>query len=462
MSEIHHPRWSRRRVLSATSAGVLLLALAPVTMASVDGPTEPRDTDFVCQEPYEDEFEDVADDNTHYENILCAAEHEVARGHTDGTYRPGNSVRRDQMASFIVRLIETAGNEELEEGDEDFDDVPEDNEHYENINKLAAIEVVEGFEDGTYRPRESVTRDQMASYIGRAISYLDNDDARDGSEPPAATDDHFEDVGTTSPHHGAISALAEQRIVVGDGEGTYNPRRDVRRDQMASFLMRGYDYAAEAGLVDPLGPSVMGAGTLSSDRIQVGFDDGVEVLEVTGFRVYGDEACAEQVAQGSAAQGGGPFVDVELTDDLTAGEDHWLALEGRSVENGDGYPNVPSDCIELLGGPLGGDDGDNGDNGDNGENGENGENGDEASPAEQFCDEVIANLGEDQAEQCHEMAEEYFGDEENGDNGDNGEEPSPGEQFCDEVVEEFGEEFAEECHEFVEDDGDENGDNDDA
>lgn len=355
MSATHSPRRSLRRALSLASAGALLLALAPAGVAGAQTPEEPRDIGFVCQEPYEAEFDDVGEDNTHFEPIVCAADYEIARGHPDDTYRPSNSVRRDQMASFVVRLIETAGDEELEEGDEGFDDVDEDSEHAANINKLVNIEVVEGFEDGTYRPRETVTRDQMASFIRRAIAYLDNEDARDDSAPPAAAE-QFDDIGSASPHYDAANALAAQRIVVGDGEGTYQPRNDVRRDQMASFLMRGYDYAAEARLVEAPGPEVVGAGTLASDRIEVGFDDGVEVTDVEGFRLYTDDACSEEFTHGAGHGGGGPFVDVELADAMDAEEDYFFQLDGYSVEGSEGFPNVPSECLDLSGGPISGDD----------------------------------------------------------------------------------------------------------
>jgi hypothetical protein len=362
------PRRTPRRALSAAAASVLLVAAAPVTVAQDDDGIEPRDTSLVCQEPYESDFDDVSEANAHHDNILCAADHQIARGHADGTYRPANSVRRDQMAAFITRLIEQASGEELEEGDEDFDDVPDDNTHVADIRKLAAIDVVEGFGDGTYRPAQFVSRDQMASFIARAISYLDNEDARDGSEPPEADEDHFDDVGSESPHHAAINALAEQGVVAGDGAGTYRPRSDVRRDQMASFLMRGYDYAVQAGLVAPPlplpngddngddgdngdeaeGPSVMGAGQTGSDSIGVGFDTSVDVVDVSQFKVYGDEACETEVSAGTDSSGVGFFANVTLSAELGEGHD-WLRVHAGAVEDGDGTPNADSDCIELQG-----------------------------------------------------------------------------------------------------------------
>ena len=83
----------------------------------------------------------------------------------------------------------------------------------------------------------------MASFIARAIDYID-DGAVDGSAPPAATrSGPFSDVLASNTHRAAIHALYEQGITVGYGDGTYGPSDHVRRDQMASFIVRAYDYA---------------------------------------------------------------------------------------------------------------------------------------------------------------------------------------------------------------------------
>lgn len=369
MPDTSQTRWPLRCTVGAAAAGLLLASAAPAAVAQVgDDSSEPRDTNLVCQEPYESEFDDVSEDNTHYENILCAADYEIARGHPDGTYRPANSVRRDQMAAFITRLLEQATGEELEEGDEDFEDVPEDNTHITEIRKLVNIDLVDGYEDGTYRPAEAVTRDQMASFIGRAISYMDNEDARDRSEPPEAEEDHFDDVGETSPHYEAINALAEQQIAVGDGEGTYRPRVDVRRDQMASFLMRGYDYAVEAGLVSPPplsggdgdgdgeaeGPSVVGADQTGSDSIGVAFDTNVEVTDVSGFKIFSDDTCTTETAEGEDSSGFGNLVNVTLSQEFGEGPDYFQ-LQAGAVEDGDGVANEASECLVINEGDGGGD-----------------------------------------------------------------------------------------------------------
>ena len=275
--------------------GVLLLfGLLPGSGWAQDG--EPRGTDGVCQPPFSSDFPDT-EGSAHEDNIRCMADHGIAEGRQDGTYAPREAVRRDQMASFIARFIEVASGESLPAGDPGrFDDVPEDSVHAEAINALAEIGVIEGRGQGEYAPREVVRRDAMASFIRRAVSYLDDRVAINGSQPPAGEGGRFEDVPHDSVHAANIESLAGQGIVAGFGDGSFGPRQTVRRDQMASFVMRGYDYAAEAaaggtgskrGNADdqddpPSGTDEQGAGTAWADPEQATITPGVRMVTAGG------------------------------------------------------------------------------------------------------------------------------------------------------------------------------------
>jgi hypothetical protein len=239
----------------------MVLAAMPAGFAAADEHVpEPRDTSSVCQAPYDADFPDVDDTNVHEENILCAADYGVTLGKADGTYAPSADIRRDQMASFIARWIEDVTGDTLETGEGDaFTDVDEDNVHRENINKLAEANIVRGadVEGNTYNPQRSVTRQQMTSFIARALSYIEDGDATE-DQPPTVEEDYFPDVDSDNPHFRNINALAAVGIAVGYSDGTFGPGDPVRRDQMASFVMRGYDYAVDAGLLpSPFGATIV-------------------------------------------------------------------------------------------------------------------------------------------------------------------------------------------------------------
>jgi hypothetical protein len=241
-----------RRVVSLSAAGALALATLPAGVAAQE--TSQRITDPPCDGAYDSTFDDI-DGSAHEEQVLCMANEGLTEGTraSDGeSYAPRREVTRAQMASFIARFIERYADRELPAGDPDrFDDVPSDFVHADNITKLAALGVVEGTSasDGqSYAPQAGITRAQMASLIRRALSFLDDGQVNPLSAPPATADDFFGD-DDGSVHENNINALADVGIVAGFRDGTYRPAENVLRDQMASFVMRGFNFA----LVEDLG-----------------------------------------------------------------------------------------------------------------------------------------------------------------------------------------------------------------
>jgi hypothetical protein len=119
-------------------------------------------------------FDDVAEDNPHALRINQLADVGIVGGFPDGTYRPGATVTRDGMATFINGAVEFLTGEALAGPPGQFTDTA-GNPHEDNINGLAAFGIVAGFGDGTYRPRDPVFRDQMASFIARAGDFVTMD-----------------------------------------------------------------------------------------------------------------------------------------------------------------------------------------------------------------------------------------------------------------------------------------------
>jgi hypothetical protein len=173
-------------------------------------------------------FPDVSPDNVHVYAIDCAAYHEIALGYADGTYGPADGVRRDQMASFIVRTLEAAGHT-LPTAAHTFTDIA-GSPHEQAIGQLAAADIVLGRTPTEYAPARTVTRDQMASYLVRALDW-----ALDTTHTAPASP--FTDIAGNT-HEQAIHTAYDLELTTGRTATTYEPRMDVRRDQMASFLIR--------------------------------------------------------------------------------------------------------------------------------------------------------------------------------------------------------------------------------
>ena len=121
--------------------------------------------------------------------------------------------------------------------------------HEDNINRIAAARITLGCSaptdnppsgDRYYCPDDPVSREQMASFLARALDL------------PAADQDYFvDDEG--SVHEDNINRAATARITLGcsaptdnppSGDRYYCPDDPVRRSQMASFLARALDLPA--------------------------------------------------------------------------------------------------------------------------------------------------------------------------------------------------------------------------
>jgi hypothetical protein len=100
--------------------------------------------------------------------------------------------------------------------------------HEADIEKIAAAGITVGCGERAFCPRSAVTREQMASFLTRALDLPDADGNR------------FDD-DNNSPHEADIEKIAAAGITLGCGERAFCPDGAVTREQMASFLARALD-----------------------------------------------------------------------------------------------------------------------------------------------------------------------------------------------------------------------------
>jgi WD40-like Beta Propeller Repeat/S-layer homology domain len=148
----------------------------------------------------------------------------ITSGCSPERYCPNDPVTREQMASFLSRALGLTGTPP----DAFVDD--ESSTHELNINRIAAAGITSGCNPAAhlYCPTANVRRDEMASFLSRALGLT-------GTPPDAFTDDN----GNT--HELNINRVAAAGITTGCGGTNYCPSQDVTRGQMAAFLHRAFD-----------------------------------------------------------------------------------------------------------------------------------------------------------------------------------------------------------------------------
>ena len=121
-----------------------------------------------------DAFGDV-DGGTHALAVNQLAAVGVVGGTGNGNYSPNRPVTRAQMATFIANAYKYRVNAELPpaRGDYFLDD--QGNTHEKRINQVAEAGLAGGTGENQYSPAGDVRRDQMASFIARLLDLLVED-----------------------------------------------------------------------------------------------------------------------------------------------------------------------------------------------------------------------------------------------------------------------------------------------
>jgi hypothetical protein len=120
----------------------------------------------------ESEFSDVAVGSAHERAIDCVVWWEVARGRTATTYAPADGVTREAMASFVARAILEAQPGALPEEPADAFTDDDASIHEKAIDQLAAVGIVEGTGERRYDPGTVLNRGQMAKFLSNAAQHV--------------------------------------------------------------------------------------------------------------------------------------------------------------------------------------------------------------------------------------------------------------------------------------------------
>jgi hypothetical protein len=102
--------------------------------------------------------------------IEALAAEGITGGCGGGNYCPGNPVRRDQMAVFILKALHGSGFVPPACAGE-FDDVACPSPFADWIEQLAAEGVTGGCGGGNFCPLNNVTRGQMAAFLVNAFDF---------------------------------------------------------------------------------------------------------------------------------------------------------------------------------------------------------------------------------------------------------------------------------------------------
>ena len=146
-------------------------------------------------------------------------------GYPEGDVRPLNNITREEIAVIFYRLLKDEVREDLADTSNDFSDVDSARWSNKAISTMENGGYITGYEDGTFRPGNFITRAEFATIAAR---FLDKD---------YATELVFSDI---SGHWAEkyIESVATSHWVNGYEDGTFRPDRYITRAEAITIINR--------------------------------------------------------------------------------------------------------------------------------------------------------------------------------------------------------------------------------
>jgi hypothetical protein len=195
------------------------------------------------------QFSDVEAGSTFYPYVRCLACSGMLIGYADGTFRPGASLTRGQLAKLVSNA---AGYSEPPAG-QMFEDVPPGSTFYEYVGRMASRAILAGYECGGasepcgvygmpfFRPGAAATRGQISKIVANALGVVRPADGQ-----------MFEDVPEGTAFYPHIQALGQQGVMNGypcGGAGEpcgptnmayFRPANGVTRGQASKIVANAF------------------------------------------------------------------------------------------------------------------------------------------------------------------------------------------------------------------------------
>lgn len=174
----------------------------------------------------EEIFTDVKANSYYYEYVNELFERSFVNGYKDGSFKPNGLLTRAEASKILALNL---GLDLTQSFNHTFKDVPADSWAHPYISALREAGIINGYQDGTFKPNAPITRNEMAKII--VYGY--------GLEPAKDITLPFTDVQANNnwaaPY---IQTLYNLGITNGQTSKTYGGNSTVTRANMAAFTIR--------------------------------------------------------------------------------------------------------------------------------------------------------------------------------------------------------------------------------
>lgn len=201
-------------------------------------------------------FSDVPDGKWFTNAVNYCAQKGYVSGYENGTFRPDNKLTRAEMAVIMNKKLGLK-----ESASNTFKDVAAGKWYTEAVLHCVKAGVMTGYDSKSFGTNDKLTREQGAVILAKAFNVAN------ASGRTAFADDK----SISSWAVGAVKAMAAKGLISGMGNNRFEPKTPLTRAMMCQII-----FAAEQKTVNPT-PSPSSSPKPSENPIPVIPDDGVNI-----------------------------------------------------------------------------------------------------------------------------------------------------------------------------------------
>jgi O-Glycosyl hydrolase len=154
----------------------------------------------------------------------------IVNGETADQFAPEQQLTRAEWVAMLTRALGLAGGSAAGS----FKDVSDNAWYAEAVAAATEAGIIQGFTDGTFRPNDKITRQQLAVTAANALAFAGKTQQA-GSDQLAALHDSSDIAAWAAD---AVAQSIKSGLIKGTPEGFYYPNKTATRAEAATILYR--------------------------------------------------------------------------------------------------------------------------------------------------------------------------------------------------------------------------------
>ncbi len=214
------------------------------------------------------------------EYIEYGVEKGYISGYADGTFLPDKTVTRAEFSKMINNAV---GLTAVGDAKADFNDVKASEWYFNEVKKAENAGYITGYEDGTFRPSNSVTRQEAAVILSRIVLPVS-----ERANINSFGDGNSIDTWATD----AVTMIAAKGYIKGDENSNFLPKGALTRSQAAKLIcefVKNENIVNRNQNITEAGKEIVYSETLFTDDVVIDIEDAEELtVEFKNCRVLGN------------------------------------------------------------------------------------------------------------------------------------------------------------------------------